>query len=117
MSSLIKPYSILEPMECFMCGGTYFTATFDVEMSAMKKNGEVIKTDNFYHKTVAICPDCGNKIDVLEYNMKMFQNIDAYKIEHSNILLKEDIEKYTNTKDSNIFDKEDINEEIIRKYS
>ena len=111
---LVRPFSNLEPMECFKCGGTYFTVTFDVDMSAMKKNGEVIKTDNFYHKTIAICPDCGNKIDVLECNMRMFQDIPAYMNEHLGFQIEEDFKKCI--KEDNIFDKEDINAEIIRKF-
>ena len=78
MSKLIRPIRKLNPMECHRCGGTYRVATFDVDVSNVKAQGDIIETNNIYHESIAICPKCGYTVGARSADMLMFPDTPYY---------------------------------------
>lgn len=118
MSKLIKPIRKLYPMECHRCGDTYSIFTLDIDVSDVKAQGDIIETNNIYHKSIAVCPKCGYTIDVRSADMLMFPDTPYYNnmLEEYYNAMDEAME-YARSYANNIFDRRDIDEELIRKYS
>ena len=113
MPQLIKPYRTLQPMECPVCGKTLTVFMADVTRIVVNRNGEVVDDTIIDTKNIGHC-ECGYTTLVTSIGWHFVPDtpyFERYKCKYDKYL-----ESLTNYEDKNIFDKREIEDEIIRKY-